>query len=178
MPECIALTLNDMYLLTEIVDPVTAEPADEGELVFTTLSREAMPLNRYRTGDRACWQACPCQLPFKSIRLLGRADDMLVVNDMGLNGQGFADRVAELPGNTGRVKIVLDKVDLTDRLIIRVEGAVDEAVVRCLFFDIYPEMEENYRVGNVFLKIETGADLSHQIKGMRIRDRRTGDQIT
>jgi phenylacetate-CoA ligase len=55
LPACTAFSLNDLCLVTEIVDPVTRQAADEGELVFTTLAREGMPLIRYLSGDRARW---------------------------------------------------------------------------------------------------------------------------
>ncbi len=173
LPECIAFNLNDLHLVTEIVDPSSGVPADEGELVFTTLTREAMPLVRYRSGDRARWADCPCWLPFRSIRLLGRIDDMLVAGDMNLYGQVIAERIAQVPGATGRVELVLDKVGLTDRLRVRVEGGdVNANVVRQALYDAYPELPTNVQNGNLFLEVETGVDLGDQIKALKIVDQR------
>ena len=178
MPPFIVPTLNNMHLPTETVDTVAVEHADEGAQVFTIFDRELLSIYLDRVDDRARRQPNRYQLCVGSVRSLVKADEVLAVGDMNLHGQVLTERVTEPPGCTGRVDIVVYKVNLADRLIIRVERGVDEALVHRLLFDIYPEVEENYRVGNVFLKIETGADLSHQIKGMRIRDRRTGDQIT
>ncbi|NLV30060.1 MAG: phenylacetate--CoA ligase family protein [Acidobacteria bacterium] len=61
---------NEADLLLEILDPVTLEPAaagEEGELVFTTLNREAMPLLRYRTGDLSRWIPGPCPCGARSL---------------------------------------------------------------------------------------------------------------
>src|SRR5205807_775340 len=90
--------------------------------VFTTLLREAMPLVRYRSGDYGRWAKCPCGLPFRAVQLAGRTDDMFVAGDMNLYGNVIANAVASVPGASGKVAIALDKVDLTDRLVLHVEG--------------------------------------------------------
>lgn len=77
---------EDQYLL-EVVDPNNGEelgPGEEGELVITTLGREAMPLLRYRTGDLARiiddGEKCSCGRTHVRIsRIKGRCDDMLIV---------------------------------------------------------------------------------------------------
>jgi phenylacetate-CoA ligase len=172
-PECTAFSLNELHVAAEIVDPVTGTPADEGELVFTTLGREAMPLVRYRSGDRARWADCPCWLPVRSIQLLGRTDDMIVAGDMNLYGHVIADRIARMPAATGRIELVLDKVELTDRLRLRVEGAdPNPEQIRRALYDAYPEMPMNIQNGNLILEIETGVDLGDQIKALHITDRR------
>ena len=97
LPECTAFHLNDLHLITEIVDPVTGKPADEGELVFTTIRREGMPLIRYRSGDKARWAKCGCWLPLKAINLQGRTDDMIVAGDMNIYGRVIAKAVGKIP---------------------------------------------------------------------------------
>lgn len=173
LPECTAFSLNDLCLVTEIVDPVTCEAADEGELAFTTLAREGMPLIRYLSGDRARWADCPCWLPFRSIQLLGRIDDMIVAGDMNLFGRVIASQIAQIPEATGRVKLVLDKVELRDRLRVQVEGpGVISEAIRQVLYDAYPELPANIQIGNIILEIETGVDLEDQIKGLKIVDQR------
>jgi phenylacetate-CoA ligase len=173
LPECTAFNLNDLHLVTEIVDPETGEPADEGELVFTTLMREAMPLLRYRSGDRGRWANCACWLPFNAVQLAGRTDDMIVAGDMNLYGHVIADAAAKVAGSSGRVAIGLDKVELTDRLVLRVEGAgTPEEKVRQALFEVYPELRTNVANGNLVLTIETDVDLGRQIKALKIVDKR------
>lgn len=173
LPECTAFNMNDLHLVTEIVNPETGKPADEGELVFTTLTREAMPLVRYRSGDRARWSDCPCPLPLSAVQLAGRTDDMFVAGDMNLYGNVIADAVAKVAGTSGRVALHLDKVELTDRLTVRVEGhGVSADDVRNALFAAYPELRVNTANGNLILEIETDVDLGRQIKALKIVDAR------
>ena len=174
LPECGgAFHLNDLHLITEIVDPDTGEPAEEGELVFTTLTREAMPLLRYRSGDRAGWTECDCWLPARAIQLQGRVDDMFTAGDMNLYGRVMAKAISQIPGASGHLELLLDKVELADRLLVRVEGnRMKKAKVRQALFDAYPKLGRNTDNGNLILEIETGVDLSDQIKALRIKDKR------
>jgi phenylacetate-coenzyme A ligase PaaK-like adenylate-forming protein len=84
------LHVNEDHFLVEAVDPVTAKPvADgtQGELVFSTLTREAGPLLRYRTGDIAALRRdpCPCgRTLVKMSQVTGRRDDMLVIRGVNV----------------------------------------------------------------------------------------------
>jgi phenylacetate-CoA ligase len=76
--------LTETNFLTEVIDPVTGEHLEDGEigeLVFTTLNREGMPLIRYRSHDlgRIIPDRCSCGLPLKKIEIKGRTDDMLPI---------------------------------------------------------------------------------------------------
>jgi len=92
--ECVeaadGLHVNEDHFLVEAVDPVTAEPVPEGtagELVFSSLSREAAPLLRYRTGDIAALRrsTCACgRTLVKMSQVTGRRDDMLVIRGVNL----------------------------------------------------------------------------------------------
>lgn len=78
------------YFIVEIIDPVTLEPVPEGELgelVLTTINREAMPLLRYRTRDltRILPGDCPCGRHHKRLaRLQGRSDDMIILKGVNI----------------------------------------------------------------------------------------------
>lgn len=172
LPECTAFHLNDLHLITEIIDPVTGKPANEGELVFTTIRREGMPLIRYRSGDKARWAECGCWLPLKAIKLLGRTDDMIVAGDMNIYGRVIADAVGNISGTTGRVQITVTKEGLTDKLLIKVEGHATEAEIREALLKSYPEMEVNLKNGNLFLAIEHVHILPSQIKNVKVLDLR------
>ena len=173
LPECTAFNLNDLHLVTEIIDPDTGMASDEGELVFTTLLREAMPLLRYRSGDRGRWSKCPCGLPFQAIQIEGRTDDMFVVGDMNLFANVVATAVERITGATGRITIELDRVDTTDRLVVHVEGKdVNEDAVRRALFAVYPEFPANISNGNALLEIQVNVALRSQIKAFKVVDRR------
>src|SRR5262249_14375216 len=80
----------DDHFLPEIVDPVSGaprRPGDEGELVLTTLTKRAMPLLRYRTGDITALTLEPCgcgRTSARMARIKGRADDMLVIRGVNV----------------------------------------------------------------------------------------------
>ena len=89
-PEQNGLHIWEDYFIVEILDPVTLEPVPEGELgelVLTTINREAMPLLRYRTRDltRLLPGTCPCGRTHRRIaRLQGRSDDMIILKGVNI----------------------------------------------------------------------------------------------
>lgn len=172
LPGCRAFHFNDLHLVTEIINPATGKPAEEGEMVFTTLRREAMPLLRYRSGDRARWAECGCGLPLATAKIIGRTDEMMVVGDMNLYGWVIIKAISKVPGATGRIAIKLLKRGLTDQMVLRVEGDVGTEDVRRALQEAYPELETNIANGNLILGIETGVDLGGQIKSIKILDER------
>lgn len=92
--ECIeaqsGLHVNEDHFLVEVVDPRTAAPVPDGapgELVFTTPTKEALPLLRYRTGDIAALDRSPCPCGRTLVRMgkvLGRRDDMIVIRGVNV----------------------------------------------------------------------------------------------
>ena len=172
-PGCSGFHPNDLHLVTEIVDPQTGKPAEEGEIVFTTLSREAMPLLRYRSGDRGRWINCGCNLPLRTLKITGRTDDMIVAGDMNLFGPLIAKAISGVPGASGRVRIELHKHELKDKMVLYVEGGpLDTEDVFLALHCTYPEIETNVYNGNLSLEIKTGVDLGTQIKALSILDKR------
>jgi len=98
---------------------------------------------------------------------------LVVAGDMNLYGHVIADAVAKVSGVTSRIKIELEKNDLTDKMVLLVEGMeVRAEEVRRNLFKAYPELEESTENGNIILEIRTGVDLDGQIKDLRIVDKR------
>ncbi len=92
---------------------------------------------------------------------------------MNLFGNVLAEAVERVAGATGRVAIVVDKVDLTDRLWLRVEGnGVAETEVRAHLYAAYPELAHNLSIGNIQLEIEPNIRLDDQFKAVKIVDLR------
>ncbi|HDM92583.1 MAG TPA: phenylacetate--CoA ligase family protein [Candidatus Korarchaeota archaeon] len=122
------LHLNEIDLYVEMVDPDTGEPVspgEEGEVVFTTLSRKAMPLIRYRTGDVAAMipGECECGSPTRRIsRIRGRTDDMFTIGTGENMYPSFFD--GALLGIRGVVdyQIVLTGEGMRDEITVRVEA--------------------------------------------------------
>jgi phenylacetate-CoA ligase len=128
------------YVIAEIIDPVTLQPVPEGEigeLVLTTLQREAMPLIRYRTHDltRFLPGDCPCGRTHRRIdRFKGRSDDMIVlkgVNIFPIQIEKILLGFTELGGN---YLITIETVGNNDEMLIEVE-------LNDLFTDDYSMLE-------------------------------------
>ena len=107
---------EDNYLM-EIVDPPTGEPLPDGqrgELVLTTLCREAMPLLRYRTRDIASIMPgpCPCGRTHRRLsRIAGRTDDMFIVRGVNIYPQQIEQVLMRLPQVGSNYQIILDGLD-------------------------------------------------------------------
>ena len=119
---------EDQYLL-EIVNPRTGEvlgPGEEGELVVTTLCREAMPIIRYRTGDLAFivddGEPCSCGRAHVRIsRIKGRTDDMLIVRGVNLYPSQIEDVLMSFPEVATNYQIYIDRKGTLDELTVKVE---------------------------------------------------------
>jgi len=126
-PEQNGLHIWEDYYIVEIVDPKTLEPVPDGELgelVLTTLNREAMPLLRYRTRDltRVLPGPCPCGREHKRLdRMQGRSDDMIIlkgVNIFPIQIEQVLMKFKELGGN---YLITLETLESNDEMTVEVE---------------------------------------------------------
>lgn len=115
------------YFLVEIIDPQTGEalpPGEEGEMVLTTLKREAMPLLRYRTGDltHILPGKCACGRSHLRIdRIKGRADDMLIINGVNLFPIQIEKTLLGIPGVGKNYLLEIKKENYMDKLYIKAE---------------------------------------------------------
>lgn len=111
------LHIWDDHFYPEIVD---------GELVLTTLTKEAMPLIRYRTGDscKLIEEKCECGLPHRRItRLQGRLDDMLIIRGVNVFPCEIESVIYATPQLGSEYQIVIDRAKTLDTLLVRVEIA-------------------------------------------------------
>jgi phenylacetate-CoA ligase len=122
-----ALHVFDDHFLAEVVDPVSGEPTDgPGELVLTTLTKEALPVLRYRTGDvtRLVPGDCRCGRTHPRIaRFSGRVDDMLVVRGVNVFPSEIEEVVLGHEALGGQYAIVLDRRGPLAELEVRAELA-------------------------------------------------------
>ena len=115
------------YYIVEIVDPDTLEPLPDGEvgeLVLTTLRREAMPLLRYRTRDltRIIPGTCPCGRQHKRLdRMKGRSDDMIILKGVNIFPVQIERILLQFPQLTSEYLITLDTADYNDTMLVEVE---------------------------------------------------------
>ena len=117
--------VNEDHFLPEVVDPETREPLPEGEvgvLVFTTLTKQALPLVRYWTGDLASLSSEPCTCGRTLVRMSairGRTDDMLIIRGVNV----FPTQVEAVLGR-------LAELGPHYQLVVSREGTMDELEVR------------------------------------------------
>ena len=115
------------HFFPEIVDPDTltpVEPGQQGELVFTTLTKEGMPMIRYRTRDLTSLhdEPCPCgRTAVRMNRILGRSDDMLIVRGVNVFPSQVESVILELPEFEPYYLITVDRVDNIDTFQVQVE---------------------------------------------------------
>jgi len=123
------LHVNEDHFLVEVVDPATGAPVglgERGELVFTTLTREAMPLLRYRTGDVATLgrSACGCGRTLARMsKVAGRVDDMLVVRGVNVYPSEVEAVLLAEPGVGAQYLLVVDRTQTMTALEVVCELA-------------------------------------------------------
>ena len=106
---------GQLLVKAELIDPVTLEPLDietgaEGEIVYTTIDREATPVLRYRCRDmvRVNAEPCPCGRTSFRFNVIGRSDDMLKVKGVNVYPSAVKDVISSFsPRTTGEMRIVL-----------------------------------------------------------------------
>ena len=117
---------EDAYIL-EIINPQTLQPVAEGEtgeIVMTTLQRQATPLLRYRTRDLSHLVSghCPCGRGHRRLaRIKGRSDDMLIINGVNVFPSQIEDRLMKTPEVGVNYLIQLEKRGSLDRLVVKTE---------------------------------------------------------
>ena len=125
------LHINEDHFYPEIIDPKTLQPlpaGNTGELVFTTLTKEGLPLIRYRTRDltRLSYDTCKCgRTMVRMEKCLGRSDDMLIIRGVNLFPSQVESVLLEMSEIKPHYLLIVDRVNNLDTLELKVE--VDEA---------------------------------------------------
>jgi phenylacetate-CoA ligase len=131
--ECLfqkGLHISEDHFFPEIIDPVTLEvmPRGEtGELVFTTITKEGLPLIRYRTRDltRLNYEKCTCgRTMVRMEKCLGRSDDMLIIRGVNLFPSQIESVILEMSEIKPHYLLIVDRVNNLDTIELQVE--VDE----------------------------------------------------
>jgi phenylacetate-CoA ligase len=125
------LHVNEDHFHVEIVDPATGDPMEDGrigELVFTTLTKEALPLVRFRTGDLASLnrEPCPCgRTTVRMSRLVGRSDDMLVIRGVNVFPSEIEAVLLSSPEVAPHYTIVVDSTGPMPEMVVVCEVAAE-----------------------------------------------------
>jgi phenylacetate-CoA ligase len=173
---------EDSFLL-EVLDPDTLEPVedgDEGELVFTSLNREGMPLLRYRTHDLASVYpgSCPCGRVHRRItRIKGRSDDMFIVKGVNIFPMQVEKVLLGALGVGSNYQIILDTVDAMDemRVLVEVAGELWQGEVRelnSLRRRIVEELRQEVLITPKVELVEPGSIPAGEGKAVRVLDNR------
>jgi phenylacetate-CoA ligase len=126
------------HFYPEIIDPETGEvlpDGSEGELVFTSLTKEAMPVIRYRTRDLTRLLPPTSRSMRRMGKIVGRSDDMLIIRGVNLFPTQVEELVLQEKGLGGQYQLVVTRDGLLDELLIRCElalGASDDGIGRRL----------------------------------------------
>jgi phenylacetate-CoA ligase len=133
--ECNGLHINEDHFLVEVLDPATLEPVapgEIGELVITTLTKEAFPLIRYRTRDltRLLPEPCPCGRTLTRMsRILGRTDDMLIIKGVNVFPTQIESVLFDIEGTEPHYRLIVERENNEDKVTVMVEA------VESIFFD-------------------------------------------
>ena len=152
-PEQNGLHIWEDYFIVEIIDPVTLKPVPDGELgelVLTTINREAMPLLRYRTRDltRILPGTCPCGRNHRRIaRLQGRSDDMIILKGVNIFPIQIEKILLKFKELSTDYLITLETKENNDTMTIDVE-------LNGLFTDDYAQLQSLERKITRLLKDE------------------------
>jgi phenylacetate-CoA ligase len=123
-------TIWEDHFYPEIVDPESGEPladGEAGELVFTSLTKEALPVVRYRTRDLTTLMAGSRTVMRRMAKITGRSDDMLIVRGVNLFPSQVEEQILRDAVLTGHYVIELSRSGALDDLLIRVEARAEAA---------------------------------------------------
>ncbi len=186
--ECVARTgmhIQEDHFIVECVDPETLEPVDEGEsgeLVFTALTKQALPILRYRTRDIATLDRSPCpcgRTTARMSRVVGRTDDMLIIRGVNVFPSQIEEALLRVEETAPHYQIDVSRPGNLDEVIVRVEVRPQD------FSDEMRQMQalreridrEIHAVAGIRVRVELVAPKTLERfmgKAKRVVDRRNG----
>jgi len=180
--ECPARTglhVQEDHFIVEVIDPGgrAVPPGTEGELVFTTLTKEALPLLRYRTGDIGCLADTPCPCGRSTVRLTGlrgRLDDMLIVRGVNIYPSSVEHVLLGAGGVAPHYRLIVERPGALDELILECEPDRAGADPGALRERLEQLLREHTGLRITVRVAEPGTIPRSEGKAVRVVDRRTG----
>jgi phenylacetate-CoA ligase len=175
--ECLerkGLHINEDHFLVEVINPDTLEPVapgEIGELVITTLTKEAFPVIRYRTRDltRLLPEACPCGRTLTRMqRILGRTDDMLIIKGVNVYPSQIEEVLFDIEGTKPHYQLLVEREGRLDKVTVLVE--VSEAI----FFDQMKKQRQMIELIKKRLATELGIGVEVKLVGEKSLERSEG----
>src|SRR5450631_3835426 len=167
------------YVLPEIIDPDSGEslPIEKGvtgELVYTSLERECVPLLRFRTRDRVAVldTSCPCGRTSFKLRCIGRTDDMLIVLGVNVFPSAIRDVVSSFhPRTTGEIQIVLDEPGpkVAPPLKVIAEHGASQINLRELKSEIEKKIKATLSISSSVELVSPGTLPRYEMKGQLVK---------
>jgi phenylacetate-CoA ligase len=172
------LHVNEDHFLVEVVDPddgTPLSPGTVGELVFTTLTKEALPLIRYRTGDLGAMTEEPCRCGRTSVRLTqlgGRRDDMMIIRGVNLYPSHVEQILTGVDGVAPHWQLILERPGPMDELTVECEPSSLDGDRASLKQTLEEHLKEATGVRITVRVLEPGAVPRSEGKAVRVVDRR------
>jgi phenylacetate-CoA ligase len=172
------LHVHEDHFLVEVVDPDSGAPLGEGvegELVFTTLVKEAMPLLRYRTGDLGSilFEPCRCGRTTARIRgLRGRRDDVVIVRGVNVYPSNVEHALLSVREAAPHYRLVVERTGAMDELTVQCEPAAPEVDPAKLHADVERVLREHLGIRVRAEVLERGGVPRSEGKAVRVVDER------
>jgi len=180
--ECIeardGLHVHEDHFIVEVVDPESGAvlgEGEEGELVFTTLAKEAMPFLRYRTGDIGSLTLEPCRCGRTTARirgLRGRRDDMIVVRGVNVYPSNVEHALLSVPEAAPHYQLVVERTGVMDELTVQCEPAGSNVDPTSLRKAVEGVLREHLGIRVRAEVLERGTVPLSEGKAVRVVDRR------
>jgi phenylacetate-CoA ligase len=170
--------INEDHFLVEVLDPDSGEPVaagEPGELVITTLTKEALPLLRYRTADIAAVDESPCACGRTLARMgpvHGRRDDMLILRGVNVYPSEIEDVLLGVDGVGPHYELTVERPGSSDEVSVRCETtgeASDDLRAR-----VHAALRERTGIGIAVELLPAGSLPRSAGKAARVIDRRSG----
>jgi phenylacetate-CoA ligase len=146
------LTIWEDHFYPEVIDPQTGEPladGDKGELVFTSLTKEALPVIRYRTRDLTRLLPPSARSMRRMEKVTGRSDDMLIIRGVNVFPSQVEELILKTPGLSPHYVLEVSKQGPLDHLAVVVEGTAAGAAALAHSIKSYIGLSAEVRTGSV-----------------------------
>lgn len=166
-PQLCGMHIHEDHFIPEIIHPDTGEvlpPGEKGELVITCLTKEALPLIRYRTKDisRLFYEPCECgRTTVRMENLSGRSDDMLIIRGVNVFPSQIEEVLLSIDHIGPHYEIVVDRKNHLDVMSIKVE------VIEGVDLDSYEALEQLGKMIRSKLKVVLGLDATIKLVAPR-----------
>ena len=169
-------TLWEDHFYPEIIDPVTGRvlsEGEEGELVFTSLTKQAMPIIRYRTRDLTCLLPGDVGPMRRMARITGRSDDMLIIRGVNVFPSQIEEQMLKVDQLAPHYEIEVTRPDRLDLVDIRVEGrTTTQAGKDALAKELAHLIRTNIGISTRIVVTEPGSLKRFEGKAARVVDHR------